>query len=374
VGGKLEGMLETSARLLRLLSLLQTPRDWAGADLAQRLEVDVRTVRRDIRKLRDLGYPVHATPGAAGYRLGAGTKLPPLLLDDEEAVAVAIGLRTAASGTVTGIEDTSLRALAKLEQVLPSRVRHRVNLLHSVTVTVPATGPTVDPAVLTAVAAACREHQRLRFDYQRHDGTTSVRDTEPHRLVHTGRRWYLIGWDTDRRDWRTYRVDRIRPRIPAGPRFTPRQAPDVNLADYLTRGVSTAPYRYQAQITLHAPAETAAERIPPTVGVIEAVDPHTCLLHTGSNSLDELAIYVAMFGFRFQIHGPPELIAHIRDLASRLTDASAESRSSVASGFRTVSAWYDREPSTSALDSPRWTRTDAPSAGMVTARSARPRR
>ncbi|WP_020578762.1 helix-turn-helix transcriptional regulator [Actinopolymorpha alba] len=317
-------MLETSGRLLRLLSLLQTPRDWTGADLAQRLEVDVRTVRRDIQKLRDLGYPVHATPGAAGYRLGAGTKLPPLLLDDEEAVAVAIGLRTAASGTVTGIEETSLRALAKLEQVLPSRVRHRVNLLHSVTVTVAAAGPTVDPDVLTIVAAACREHQRLRFDYQSHDGASSVRDTEPHRLVHTGRRWYLIGWDTDRSDWRTYRVDRIRPRIPAGPRFTPRQAPDVNLADYLTRGVSTAPYRYQARITLHAPAETAAERIPPTVGVIEAVDPHTCLLHTGSNSLDELAIYVALFGFRFQIHGPPELIAHIRDLTARLTDATAD--------------------------------------------------
>uniref|UniRef100_UPI00200C1080 helix-turn-helix transcriptional regulator n=1 Tax=Sphaerisporangium perillae TaxID=2935860 RepID=UPI00200C1080 len=284
-------------------------------------EVDVRTVRRDIQKLRDLGYPVHTTPGAAGYRLGAGTKLPPLLLDDEEAVAVAIGLRTAASGTVNGIEETSLRALAKLEQVLPSRVRHRVNLLHSVTVTVPAGGPTVDPDVLTVAAAACREHERLRFDYQNHDGTDSVRDTEPHRLVHTGRRWYLVGWDTDRRDWRTYRVDRIRPRIPTGPRFTPRQAPGVDLAGYLAHGVSTASYRYQARITLYAPAETAAERIPPTVGVIEAVDPHSCLLHTGSNSLDELAIYVALFGFRFRIHQPPELIAHIRDLTARLTDA-----------------------------------------------------
>lgn len=314
-------MLETSARLLRLLGLLQTPRDWTGAELGQRLEVDVRTVRRDIQKLRNLGYPVHATPGAAGYRLGAGMKLPPLLLDDEEAVAVAIGLRTAASGTVTGIEETSLRALAKLEQVLPSRVRQRVNLLHSVTVTVPAVGPTVDPDVLTVLAAVCRDHQRLRFDYRSHDGTDSVRDTEPHRLVHTGRRWYLIGWDTDRRDWRTYRVDRLHPRIPTGPRFTPRPAPDINLAGYLTHGVSTAPYRYQVRITLHAPAATAAERIPPTVGVIEAIDPHTCLLHTGSNSLDELAIYVASFGFRLQIHQPPELIAHIRDLATRLTDA-----------------------------------------------------
>jgi len=313
--------LDSSARLLRLLGLLQTPGDWTGTDLAQRLEVDVRTVRRDIQKLRDLGYPVHTIPGAAGYRLGAGTKLPPLLLDDEEAVAVAIGLRTAAGGSITGIEETSLRALAKLEQVLPSRVRHRVHMLHSVTVTVPVTSPTVDPDVLTAVAAACRRRERLRFDYRNHDGTDSIRDTEPHRLIHTGRRWYLVGWDTDRRDWRTYRADRIHPRIPTGPRFTPRPAPDIDLAGYVGHGISTAPYRHRARITLYTPAQTAAERIPPTVGVIEAIDPHTCLLHTGSNTLDEIAIYVALFGFRFQIHEPPELIAHIRDLATRLTDA-----------------------------------------------------
>jgi predicted DNA-binding transcriptional regulator YafY len=313
--------LETSARLLRLLSLLQTPRDWTGADLAQRLDVDVRTVRRDIDKLRALGYPVHATPGIAGYRLGAGAKLPPLLLDDDEAVAVAIGLRTAAAGTVAGIEETSLRALAKLEQVLPSRLRNRLNLMHSITVTVPATGPTVNPDTLTAIATACRDHHQLRFDYQTHDATTSVRRTEPHRLVHTGRRWYLIGWDLDRADWRTYRVDRMRPRIPTGPRFTPRQPPDLNLAGYLSHGVSTAAYRYQARITLHTPAETAAEHIPATIGVIEAIDSQTCLLHTGSNSLDELALYIGLFGFRFQVHEPPELIAHIRDLATRLTDA-----------------------------------------------------
>jgi predicted DNA-binding transcriptional regulator YafY len=314
-------VLETSARLLRLLSLLQTPRDWTGADLAQRLDVDVRTVRRDVDKLRSLGYPVHATPGVAGYRLGAGAKLPPLLLDDNEAIAVAIGLRTAATGTVAGIEETSLRALIKLEQVLPSRLRNRLNLMHSVTVTVPATGPTVDPDTLTAIATACRDHHQLRFDYQTHDGTTSVRRAEPHRLVHTGRRWYLIGWDLDRADWRTYRVDRMRPRIPTGPRFTPRQPPDLDLAGYLSRGMSTAAYRYQARITLHAPVEAAAERIPATIGVVEAIDSQTCLLYSGSNSLDELALYVGLFGFRFQVHEPPELIAHIRDLAARLTEA-----------------------------------------------------
>jgi predicted DNA-binding transcriptional regulator YafY len=310
----------TSARLLRLLSLLQTPHDWTGADLAERLEVDIRTVRRDIERLRNLGYPVIATPGLAGYRLGAGAKLPPLLLDDEEAIAVAIGLRTAATGTVSGIEESSLRALAKLEQVLPSRLRHRVSMLNSVTVTLPANGPTVDPDVLTTIAAACRDHQRLRFDYVAHDGGESLRATEPHRLVHTGKRWYLVGWDIDRDDWRTFRVDRIRPRIPTGPRFTPREAPDA--AEYLSRGVSTSAYRYQAKITLRVPAEIAAERVCPTVGVIETVDAHSCLLHTGSNSLDEIAVYVGLFDFPFTVHEPPELITRVRQLAARLAEAT----------------------------------------------------
>ncbi|MCP2295959.1 putative DNA-binding transcriptional regulator YafY, contains an HTH and WYL domains [Nocardia amikacinitolerans] len=314
-------MLEASARLLRLLSLLQTPRDWTGAELAERLEVDVRTVRRDIDKLRSLGYPVQASAGVAGYRLGAGAELPPLLLDDDEAVAVAIGLRTAAGGSVAGIEDSSLRALTKLEQVLPSRLRHRVQLLHSVTVTVPAAGATVDPDVLTAVAAAIRDQHRLRFDYRNHQGSTALRTVEPHRLAHTGRRWYLIAWDVDRGDWRTYRVDRMHPRIPTGPKFTQREAPDMDLSGYLTRGVTTSPYRYAARITLLVPAEVAADRIAPTVGVIEPLDTESCLLRTGSNSLDELAIYVALFDFPFRVHEPPELVERVRVLAERFSDA-----------------------------------------------------
>src|SRR5687768_4750127 len=207
----------TSARLLRLLSLLQAPRDWTGAELAERLEVSPRTIRNDVERLRGLGYPVHATRGSiGGYRLAAGATLPPLLLDDEEAVAVAVGLRTAAGGTVAGIEETSVRALAKLEQVLPSRLRHRVNALQSFTVPVPPDrpGPTVDPAVLTVLAAACRDAERLRFDYRGHDGSATVRSVEPHRLVSWGRRWYLVAWDVDRQDWRTFRVDRIAPRTP----------------------------------------------------------------------------------------------------------------------------------------------------------------
>jgi predicted DNA-binding transcriptional regulator YafY len=314
-------MLETSARLLRLLSLLQTPRDWTGADLAERLDVDVRTVRRDIGKLRSLGYPVHATPGIAGYRLGAGAKLPPLLLDDEEAVAVAIGLRAAAGGTIAGIEESSLRALAKLEQVLPSALRHRVRLLRSVTVSVPATGATVDPEDLMAIAAACRDRLRLRFDYRAHDGTEGVRVTEPHRLVNGGGRWYLIGWDVDRADWRTYRVDRMRPRVPTGPRFAPRQAPDVDLARYLAEGVSTRAYRYQALVTVGLPAEVAARQIPATVGVLEAVDGDSCLLHIGANSLDEMALYLGLFRFPFVVQRPPELITTLRELADRLAAA-----------------------------------------------------
>ncbi|MGY0498962.1 helix-turn-helix transcriptional regulator [Nocardia sp. FBN12] len=316
-------MLETSARLLELLSLLQTPRMWTGADLAERLEVDARTVRRDIDKLRTLGYPVHAVAGTAGYRLGAGARLPPLLLNDDEAVAVVLGLRTAAGGSVTGIEESSLRALAKLEQILPSRLRQRVAALQAATVTMPAGTATVDPDVLTAIAAAIRDHEQLRFDYRTHDGTEIRRTAEPHRLVHTGRRWYLVGWDVEKKDWRTYRVDRLQPRIPNGPRFTAREAPEVDLAGWVSRGVSTSAYRYRARITLEASAAVAADRIPPTVGVIEAIDDGHCLLHTGSNSLDEIAVYTGLFGFGFQVHEPPELIDHLRALAERVTAAVA---------------------------------------------------
>ncbi|MEU2041863.1 helix-turn-helix transcriptional regulator [Nocardia niwae] len=314
-------MLETSARLLELLSLLQTPREWTGAELAERLRVDVRTVRRDIGKLRGLGYPVHAVAGAAGYRLGAGAELPPLLLSDDEAVAVVLGLRTAAGGTITGIEESSLRALAKLERILPSRLRHRVSALQAATVSMPAGTPAVDPDVLTAIAAAIRDHEQLRFDYRTHGGDEIRRAAQPHRLVHSGRHWYLVGWDVDRADWRTYRVDRLRPRIPNGPRFTPREAPEPGLADFVSHGISTAPYRYRARITLEVPAAVAAARIAPTVGLIEAIDEGHWLLHTGSNSLDELAVYVGLFGFGFRVHEPPELIDHLRALADRVTEA-----------------------------------------------------
>ncbi|WP_433009180.1 helix-turn-helix transcriptional regulator [Kribbella sp. CA-294648] len=311
-------MLETSARLLKLLSLLQSPRDWSGTALAEQLGVGVRTVRRDVEKLRNLGYPVDAVPGVAGYRLGAGAALPPLLLDDEEAVAVAIGLRAAATGNVAGIEESSVRALTKLEKVLPSRLRHRVRLLQSVAVT-PSVGASVSPDVVMAVATACRDHQRLRFDYRSHDGTSTVRTTEPHRLVHTGRRWYLVAWDLDRDDWRTFRLDRLEPRIPTGPRFTPREAPDLAST---TRGVAWGAYRHQARFILQAPAAVIADRIAPTVGSVEAIDDTSCAFTTGANTLDELLLYVGLLGIDFRIESPQELIDHVPVLTARLTAAT----------------------------------------------------
>ena len=249
-------MLETSARLLRLLSLLQSRRDWTSTELATRLGVTTRTIRNDVGRLRGLGYPVDARPGVAGgYRLGAGGALPPLLLDDDEAVAVAIGLRTAASGSIAGIEETSVRALAKLQQVLPPRLRHKVSAFQSSALPMPSRGPQVDPDVLTVIASACRDHERLRFDYRAHSGAASLRSVEPYRLVNDRRRWYLVAWDTDRDAWRTFRVDRIEPRPPAGPRFTPRAIPpDQEIAAQAARGVAEATWRYRARVIVHAPA------------------------------------------------------------------------------------------------------------------------
>jgi predicted DNA-binding transcriptional regulator YafY len=310
-------VLQTSARLLRLLSLLQARPTWSGQELAERLGVTTRTVRKDVERLRDLGYPVHASLGVGGgYRLGAGAALPPLLLDDEEAVAVAVGLRTAAAGSVTGIQETSLRALAKLEQVLPSRLRHRVNALQTATVELPAPGPTVDPEVLTVIADACRDHQRLRFDYRDHAGSTSIRTVEPYRLAHDRGRWYLVAWDADRQDWRIFRADRIRPRTPTGPRFTPRDPPDGDIATYLLRTVGSATWRYRARVKVHAAAALIAGRLPPAV-LVEAVDEHTCIVNVGSDSPQMLAVYLGMLDVDFEAVEPPELVEQLRTLADR---------------------------------------------------------
>ncbi|MEV0742344.1 YafY family protein [Streptomyces sp. NPDC050549] len=317
-------MLETSARLLRLLSLLQAHREWSGADLADRLGVTPRTVRRDVDRLRELGYPVNASPGTGGgYQLGAGAELPPLLLDDDEAVAVAVGLRTAAGQGIEGIGETSVRALAKLEQVLPNRLRRRVGALNAFTVpmlhnTLPSA---VDPAVLTELAALCRDAERLRFEYESHDGVPTRRTVEPHRLVCTERRWYLVAWDLDREDWRTFRVDRVTPRPPHGPRFTPREPPAEDLAAYVSKGVSTRAYASQAVVRLLVPLERAAERISPSSGTLEADGPDACLLRTGAPNLDVMVIHVVMTGFEFEVLEPVELTGAIRTARDRLSRA-----------------------------------------------------
>jgi predicted DNA-binding transcriptional regulator YafY len=309
----------TSARLLRLLSLLQTPRDWTGAELADRLEVSPRTIRNDIERLRALGYPVHATRGAiGGYRLEAGATIPPLLLEDDEAVAVAIGLRTATGGAVEGIEETSLRALAKLEQVLPPRLRSRVNTLQTYTQHVPGRrGPTVDPAVLTDLAAACRDRRGLRFDYADRRGDATQRRAEPYRVVNWGQRWYLVAWDLDRQDWRTFRIDRIQEHISRGSPFKARQLTDEEVEALVSRGVPHAARRHQARILVHVAAATLNEKIGPWVGSVTAIDDTTCVLDTGADSLEMMALYLGTLGVDFTVAEPVELIDHLRSLAQR---------------------------------------------------------
>jgi predicted DNA-binding transcriptional regulator YafY len=318
-------VLGTSARLLRLLSLFQARRYWAGAELSFQLEVTGRTLRRDVAKLRSLGYPVHATSGAAGgYQLGSGATLPPLLLDDEEAVAVAVGLRTGASGTVAGIEEASVRALMKLEQVLPSRLRRRVNALHSFILPLSDQGPTVNAEMLSTIAGACRDHHRLRFSYQGRAGSTGLRAVEPHRLVHTGRRWYLVAWDVARKDWRTFRIDRIDPRITASSLFSPRKPPEGDFAKYVSKSVAYAPYPHRAKVTLYAAVETIAQRIPPTAGVLEAINENSCMLYTGAPSLEMLCMHLALIGVDFTVHEPPELVDNVSRMAERLSRACAK--------------------------------------------------
>ncbi|GAA0238211.1 YafY family protein [Cryptosporangium japonicum] len=315
-------MLETSARLLRLLSLLQQHRDWSGPQLADRLGVTVRTVRRDVDRLRELGYPVHGTVGnVGGYHLGAGSSMPPLLLDDEETVAVAVGLRTAANGSIAGIEETSVRALLKLEQILPSHLRHRVSAFSAATVSANHPVAVISAELLTTLAAACRDHQRLRIDYRSHDGSESLRQVEPHKLVHAGRRWYLVAFDLDRNDWRTFRVDRLRPWTPPGPRFVPRTPPDQDIGAYASWAVGVQQYRYRARFTMHAPADQVAAKVGAEAGLVEAIDERSCTLRSGSNSLDGLAFHVTLLGFEFTVHEPPELIERFRVLRDRMDNA-----------------------------------------------------
>lgn len=320
-------MLETSARLLALLSLLQSRPSWTAAELAERLEVGERTIRKDVERLRTLDYPVDAVRGrAGGYRLGNHGRLPPLLLSDDEAVAVAVGL--GAVTTVRGIEESSARARVKLEQVLPDRLRRRVTALASASETGPATtdsnvaDPVVDAELLADLAAAIRDHEAIRFWYRDDEPVTA----EPYRLVSWQQRWYVVartpGTEGDD-GWHSYRVDWISLRVPGAGRFHPRPLPGGDYTAFVLREVSFTGWHVHARIGVDAPAAEVLARIHPAVGVVETIDDDHCVLVTGADSVEVVAVYVGMLGLDFHVTDPPELVAHVKTLGERYARAWA---------------------------------------------------
>ncbi len=311
--------MDSAERLLKLLGLLEGRIDWTAEELARRLEVTTRTVRRDVTRLRDLGYPVEAVAGpGGGYRLGAGGKLPPLLLDDEEALAVALGLRVAATAAVGGLEDASLSAMSKLEHVLPPRLRTRLEDVSVATVsTAELSSARVDHNALATTASAIRAGIRLRFDYTDAEGRPSERHAEPYRLVHTGRRWYLVAFDLDRDDWRTFRLDRVSEPRATGMRSARRTAPDP--VELVQRGISIDAWSLRATVRLHVPVEQAARWIPPTVGALEPVGGDECRLVIGADDTGWLARYLLGLPFRFTAEEPAELVETLAEIGRRLT-------------------------------------------------------
>ncbi|MDF2807333.1 MAG: DNA-binding transcriptional regulator [Cellulosimicrobium sp.] len=302
-------MLDTSVRLLRLLALLPTRPTWSGPELAERLGVTTRTVRNDVERLRILGYEVRSAPGTAGgYRLGSGAALPPLLLDDEEAAVVAVSLRAAATGSITGVEDAARRALVKLDTVLPARLRARADAMRAAVASAPVGGPAVDARLLADVAAAVAARTGLRLDYRAHDGTATRRAVEPYRLVHVGRRWYLLAFDLDRDDWRTFRVDRLSLRTPGGPHFVPRPVPGGDAVAHVVRGVGSIAWAHPARVRLHAPAGVVADRVAPGTGVLVDDGPDACVLETGGTSLAQLAGFLLGLDVDLTVLDPPELV------------------------------------------------------------------
>lgn len=315
-------MLETSARLLRLLSLLQSRRIWQGPELARELEVTERTVRRDMEKLRSLGYPVQATAGVAGgYRLSAGARLPPLLLDDGEALAVAFGLRSAAVGSVAGMEQAALRALDKLGKVMPERLRRRVSALNEAFVAAPFRGPQADPDTLTQLVTACEERRLSRFAYEDGKGQRSERAVEALGVVHTLARWYLVCWDRMRSDFRTFRVDRITQLVLDTERFRPRSLPDGDLASYVSRAIQGNSRPIQATVELLAPLSEVRACLPPSAGTLTALDESRCLLRAGEYSYSHLAFYLGTMEVEFIVHEPPELIEAMARWSGRMQRA-----------------------------------------------------
>ena len=312
--------------MLRLLSLLQTHRYWQGTELADRLEVSSRTVRRDVDRLRELGYPVDATRGATGgYQLQAGASLPPLLLEDDEAVAIAVGLRTAAGGVVSGIEESSVRALAKIVQVMPKRLRRRVDALQDYTVPAPLAGPTIDAVALSTLAQACRDSERLRFAYTRYDGAAADRLVEPHRLVSLGRRWYLVAWDLVRHDWRSFRVDRLTDPQPQGVPFRQRELPAADAAEFVQSGIAARPTEYDVRVVIEAPAEQV-RRVVRRWGEVEELGADSCRLLMSVDDLEWPGFVVASVGAEFTVEAPEELRTYVREVSERFGRAASRSR------------------------------------------------
>jgi predicted DNA-binding transcriptional regulator YafY len=318
-------MANTSSRTLRLLSLLQTHRHWSGTALADRLGVSERTLRRDVDRLRELGYPVHASRGTdGGYQLAPGAVLPPLLLDDEEGVALAVGMGDATQSGIAGIEDAAVRALTKVVQVLPPRLRARVNALRAMTISPAAAGPVVPAEVLTVIAQACRDEERLRFRYTARGGADTDREVEPHRLVPLGGRWYLVAYDLTRHDWRSFRLDRLTDPRSAGTRFRPRPLPADDAAQFV-RSSTGGHSGHVVQALVHASAEHVRRAVGQW-GAIEAIDGERCRLTMVSTTLDWPTQALGIIGAEFEVLGPPEFVDHLREWGSRFLLATQDQR------------------------------------------------
>jgi predicted DNA-binding transcriptional regulator YafY len=316
-------MPDSSVRLLRLLGLLQRQASWSGADLAERLEVDARTVRRDVERLRTLGYQIEGVPGAAGgYHLGGGTDVPPMLFEDYEAMAIAVVLGLSAGAAVPGIERSALTALAKLDRLLPPRLRTRLATLRHATVSLIPPSEVVSTEALILLAEACDNHQRALFSYRAHDGRGTERRVEPHRLVATDRRWYLVAFDLDREDWRTFRVDRVSSLKVPGHTFVPRPLSDP--ARMVAEGISTAHYTHTAVVVVKAPLDEVAPIIAPHVGVLAAEGATTTLLELGIDDFEWLAGYLIGLGLDFEVRQPAALRAYMATLGARLSEVHGD--------------------------------------------------
>lgn len=311
----------TTERVLTLLGLLQQRRVWTGPELAERLGVTPRTVRRDVERLRTLGYPVHASQGVGGgYQLGPGKDLPPLLLDDQEAIATAVSLLAGAGAAVAGAGDAALRALTKLDQVLPTRLRHEVRALSGSVESFGGGRTTVEPEVLMTLARACRDEVEAGFDYPS-ASQLRRRRVEPHRLVASDRRWYLLAYDLDRDGWRSFRVDRMTDVCARTWHFRPREAPDA--ATYVQEAVASRVYPHQARFLVHAPADTVRAQIPASAAVIRPRDSERCEVLSGARNLDFVLMHVLLLGHNFEVLSPAELGKRCRVLANRLLSAGA---------------------------------------------------